>query len=452
MPLKSVQLTLPTGTEPSPQLVNYCLERYQNERDRYKILKRYYDNDNDILYRWFADPSLPNNRMAHAFAAYISSIATGYFMGVGVKLGFSEDVDEAYKEAITAVLDSNYVDSSNFESAKEMSVCGVAYELLYINSEGEICIKSLPAQSVIPVYSSGVEKFLEMAIIFSEENCIDGKSLYFADVYTKLEIVSYQKTSGGWHEIDRKSHIFGSVPVIIRRNNSDRKGDFENVISQIDAYDRAQSDTMNDLDFFTDAYLTVTGADEIVNEEPGEAGEVVQKPGKVMRHNRVLYMPEGGKADFLVKNINDTATENFKTRTYKDIFFLSQVPNLTDESFSGNLSGVAQKYKLLGLDGLADEKSKYWKSAERKRLKLITNVLNIRHGTSWDSSKITVTFDRSQIANTLEISQIMASLRGILSDETVVGLWPGVKDSSAELERRMNEETEARKRENGGIY
>ena len=162
-----------------------------------------------------------------------------------------------------------------------------------------------------------------------------------------------------------------------------------------------------------------------------------------MKQRRTLYFPEGGKASFLTKNINDTATENFKNRVYKDIFFLSMVPNLTDENFSGNLSGVAQKYKLFGLEALTDEKEKYWKSAERKKLKFITQYINTIKSTNYDWRTINVSFDRSQIANLLEISEIMNNLRDILSKETIVGMFPEVDSVSDELERIKTEQEQS---------
>lgn len=121
------------------------------------------------------------------------------------------------------------------------------------------------------------------------------------------------------------------------------------------------------------------------------------------------------------------------------------VPNLTDENFSGNLTGVAQKYKLFGLEALTDEKEKYWKSAERKKLKFITQYINIRHNTDYDWKTIDISFDRSQIANLLEISEIMNNLRDLLSQETIVGMYPEVESVSDELERIKKEKEEAEK-------
>lgn len=434
---KPVMITLPEDTPPSSKLIQYCVNAYAEDFGRMAALRKYYLNENDILDRWFDDATLPNNKIAHCFPKYISNIATAYFMGKGVKY---ETDDSNYKERLDEILEGNYTDSHNFEEAKEMSIAGVSYELLYIDTDGNLKTTFLKAFEVIPVFAGQTGRFLSMAIRIYAENDLDGNASSYADVYTKTEIITYHGMAGGWQETKRRVHLFEDVPIIIRRNNSERKSDFEDVITLVDAYDRSQSDTMNDMDYFTDAYLMLSGAEDIVTEESKDDGSMIQNSTKCMKQGRMLIFPDGnGKAEWLIKAINDTATENFKSRIYKDIFFLSQVPNLTDENFSGNLTGVAQKYKLFGIEGLCTEKEKYWKSAERKKLKLITQYINTRYLKAFDWRTIKVSFDRSQIANTLEISEIMNNLRDILPQKTIIGMWPDVEDAQAELDQLQEE-------------
>lgn len=442
--IKPITIELPNDTPVNSLLIEYCLKAYEKELKRFETLTRYYLSGNDIKNRVLVDDSLPNNKLAHSFPKYISNIATAYFMGRGVKY---ETEDKGYKDIVDEILSDNYSDSRNFEEAKEMSINGVSYELLYINEEGKFKTQYFKSNEIIPVYASSIGKFLIMALRLYSENRIDGSYTQYVEVYTNKEIITFSQNKEAWQEIARKNHLMSDVPIIIRRNNEDRKGDFEDVKSLIDAYDKAQSDTMNDLDYFTDAYLTIFGVDDIVEEEEANDGTVRQKQTKGMKQRRTLYFPEGGDAKFLIKDINDTATENFKTRIYKDIFFLSQVPNLTDETFSGNLSGVAIKYKLFGIEELSAEKEKYWKSAERKKLKLMTEYINTLQGTKYDWRTIKLSFDRSQIANLFEISQMMNNLRDILSQKTIIELFPEVENAQEELDNFNEERAKA---ENNG--
>jgi len=427
-------IALPADTPINSDFINYCITAFNGNFNRFKMLDKYFKNENDINDRIMADDSLPNNKLSHCFAKYISTLSTAYFMGNGVKY----DADKAYLQEIETILEDNYFDTQNYEEAKEMSKKGISYELIYLNKDGQLRTKFLKADFVIPIFSSSIESFLSFVLRFYNINKINGVTEYYVDIYTKAEIITFKNVENStWIEVpeNRKLHLFDDVPIIIRRNNDEIKGDYEDVKTLIDAYDRAQSDTLNDLDYFTDAYLVLKGVEEIV-EEDESTGTLAQRKTKCMKQRRTLSFPDGtGSAEFLVKEINDTATENFKNRVYKDIFFLSMVPNLTDENFSGNLTGVAQKYKLFGLEALTDEKEKYWKSAERKKLKLITKFINTLKSTNYDWRTIDISFDRSQIANLLEISEIMNNLRDLLSNETLVGMYPEVQNVSEELER-----------------
>ena len=67
-----------------------------------------------------------------------------------------------------------------------------------------------------------------------------------------------------------------------------------------------------------------------------------------MKENRVIILDEDGEADWLIKSENDTVSENLKNRYKNDIHKFAKVPDLSDEAFSSNASGVAIKYKLFG--------------------------------------------------------------------------------------------------------
>ena len=80
-------------------------------------------------------------------------------------------------------------------------------------------------------------------------------------------------------------HYFGLVPVVEYKNNEQCLGDYEQVISLIDAYDKLESDSLNDFEQFTDAYLILKG---VAADEEELAS---------MRQNRVLLMDEDSSAE-----------------------------------------------------------------------------------------------------------------------------------------------------------
>jgi SPP1 family phage portal protein len=414
--------------------------------DRYlpRLLKleQYYQVENEILKR--ALPSeKPNNKIAHGFAKYISNMATGYFMGEGIRYDVE---DSKFKDALDEVLDNNYTKDINFEIAKEMSKKGIAYELLYFNEKSEIKSKKFGAEDFIPVYSTSVGEFLEFAIrLWQEYDLISEQTTSYAEVYTKKEILLFKKDKEKFIEVEeeRRGHNFSDVPVIVYWNNAERKGDYEDVITLIDAYDKSQSDTANDFEYFTDAYLVVVGAGGGLVTSEGEEDET--KAVQTLKQERILFLDEHGQAQWLIKDVNDTAVENFKNRVYNDIFFLSQVPALTDESFASNLSGVAIKYKLIGLEQLAVIKENKFSAAQKKKIKLITSALNVKLNANFDADQVEFIFNRNMIQNDKEAAEIVGTLAGLVSRETLFGLLPFVDDPDEELGRVRKEQEEEEK-------
>lgn len=182
--------------------------------------------------------------------------------------------------------------------------------------------------------------------------------------------------------------------------------------------------------------------DGLTGEEESDDGE---KAARNLRKNRLLFLDEHGQAQWLTKNVNDTANENYKDRLYKDIFFLSQVPALTDESFSGNLSGIAIKYKMTGLEELAIMKENRMRSAQTKMLKIITQFLNTKMNKNWDPDMIEQKYDRNFVDNISDIIADVRNIDGIVSKETQLGMMPHsvVPDITTELERQQKEAMEA---------
>ena len=74
---------------------------------------------------------------------------------------------------------------------------------------------------------------------------------------------------------------------------------------------------------------------------------------------RILSLAEGGRAEFVVKNLNHEALAQLESNLRRSILELSMTPDLSDERVAGNASGVAMQYKLWGIEQvrLAKERS-----------------------------------------------------------------------------------------------
>ena len=400
----------------------------------YETLERYYKVKNDTIKNRQMKNKKPNNKIAHGFARYITNMATSYFAGKEIEYIF-EDGNEDYKETMEDFISDTY--NHDYEISKAASKKGMAFELIYLNEFGLIKTKKYEANEVIPIFSNTVGEYLNACIRLYETRDIEDKLVYdYADVYEKKDIYKYRRKDklANYELYEIEPHFMGDVPFIVYMNNEEGTGDYESVITLIDAYDKAASNTANDMDYFTDAYLVVTGAGGGFTDDTGED---VQESDveKTLRDSRIIYLEEKGDAKFLIKESDSSNNEAYKNRIFKDIFFISQVPAMTDESFAGDLSGIAIKYKLIGLEQLAIMKENRFRLAKLKKLKLITDFINWKKSSNFDVKVIKQKYTRNFTENITEIIENATKLSGVISKESQIQMLPAsvVSDAKEEI-------------------
>ncbi|MBV4423227.1 phage portal protein [Clostridium tyrobutyricum] len=395
---------------------------------RYKKLKRYYKLHHDIEERTMEDASKPNNKMIHDYPGYIVNMATGYFLGKPVAYS-SKSNNNNYLNTLQKIFDYNDESDENAEIEKTCSIQGEAFEIMFQDENANTRFVQVPNEQIIIVYDTTLDPKLKVAIRYYDVIDQDNNTTTKVEVYTKDKISYYTLQAGLTYVLDGEiEHYFGEVPVIHYINNAEQIGDFERVITLIDAYDKQQSNTQNDFDYFTDAYLLLVNLSETDDEDV-----------KDMKNNRIIKVEDGGDARWLIKEINDTALENYKNRLNKDIHKFSNIPDLSDEAFAGDLSGVAIRFKLFCLEQIASMKERKFKKALQRRIELITNILNIKGG-NYDYTDIDMSFTRNIPANTTELVNMVTQLKGTLSEQTLIAQIPFVVDPQAELEKVKKEQ------------
>ena len=384
---------------------------------RYLTLQEYYEGKHGIISREMASDASPNNILINNFPGYISSVNTGYFMGKPVSYEAEEEAKEL-KEDIQNILNNNDEQAENATLAKIVSIKGKAYELLWMDEESKPRFSAVNPENMILVYDNKIIPSPLYAIRYRKTD----KHTY-AELYTKDSIYQFEGEDENLIQIGESNHPFLEVPVIEFLNNDEGIGDFEKVLSLVDAYDKSQSDSANDFEYFADAYL------KIKNMSATKGSDISE-----MKKNRVILLDEDGDADWMTKTIQDAAMENYKDRLQTDIHRFSMTPNLTDEAFAGNLSGVALEFKLWGLEQCAAQKERKFKKALQRRIRLLCNFLGL-HDKNYDWRSVTITFTRNipkQLADTIDA---VTKLNGILSRETLLSLLPFVEDTQREMDK-----------------
>ena len=194
-----------------------------------------------------------------------------------------------------------------------------------------------------------------------------------------------------------------------------------------------QSLSLDDLMDFTDAFLVLRGM-----------GGTDEEDVKNLRKNKVILIDDtNGSADWLIKNLNDTYIENLKTRLQTDIHKFSNIPDMSDANFSGNTTGVAIKYKLIGLEQIRSRKEREFKKALQRRIELISGILKTKNLNAIDFRDVEITFTANIPANLQEQAQIVKDLEGVVSQKKLLSLLPFIEDPVAEIEELQKERDEA---------
>lgn len=391
---------------------------------RFLRLQNYYESSSDILERTFNDTTKPNNKIVHNFAKYIVDIIQGYFLGKGITYT-SENKD--LLEAVKEIFANNTEDVHTAELAKQIAIKGRCYELVYIDELGEIGFGKVNAENVCPIYDKTIKMRLIGAIRSWKE-----KDTEYIEIYDSETLTKVTKKGSTITREQPINHNFSQLSIIEYKNNAEGTSDFEPVLTLIDSYDKSRSNTQNDFDYFTDAYLVLSGADISLEADSDEI--------KTMKQNRLIVLPENSTANFLIKNINDVATENNNDRLRRDIHKFSFTPDLTDNMYSGSISGIALQFQLFGLEQITANKEQRMRLGLYKRLELIVKYINLIYGTNYDYKEIDITFTRNIPINKLEQMETAVKALTVMSKKTVLKMYTDVLDVEQELENIEEEQ------------
>lgn len=421
-------------------ILQQLLLNAKSQQNRYDALIDYYTGYHDILDRTFSDSSKPNNKCVNNFASYIIDVRAGYFTGLPITYNSDNDL---YLRDIQSITNKNNDGDTTNELDKLTNIHGHAFELFWIDEDGEIRYKYIPASEMIAVYSSDISETMIYAIRHYKVEDIMTTGVYseYVEVYSPTSVTEYKfeyeydADNYTLEPVAQYPHVFGKVPVIEYLNNAERTSSIEDVITLIDAYNVAQSDSVNEVQYFNDAYLVLKNLDATDDSDVAD-----------MKNNRIMKVQGDGDAKWLTKQIQDAYIEHLKQRISDDVHKFSKTPNLVSDEFVSNLSGTAIRYKVWGLEQDTASKERKWRKSLKQRIEFLTDYLNVK-GKNYDHTELTITFNRNMPQNTTELGQLVSQLAGTVSKETLLGQIPFVEDVKRELTLIKQEEQEAQEQQ-----
>lgn len=343
----------------SDALLNKIIDKHAaNRMYNWNLHKRYevLDGEVPIFQRIprFDEENPVNNKVNNDFFGEIVDFKTGYFAGKPAVYSYADTVEskedtggeEARDEASKALSDfvaRNNMYDVDMDITKFAAIAGYAGRMFYHDTDGNERCMALPSYETIVLSETSIME-PKYGIRYYKTLGLGGEEIWKAEFDDGKTIRFYEGCAGGLTEKPEKAipNLFGFCAIQGIPNNSEMLGDVEKVMELIDAYDRTVSDENNEIDSFANAYMAFENID--MSDEEIRRGQ---------RTGAFQYFSNGnqpGSIHFITKDINDAFVEHHLERLEENIYRFSKTPNMADENFSQNASGVAMKFKLTGLE------------------------------------------------------------------------------------------------------
>lgn len=389
--------------------------------------KNYYDGIQEILKKTYSDESKPCNKTVINYCKNITDSYNGYLATPG-HISYSSDSD------ITDIMDIlryNDFESQDSQLIHTALVHGVSHELMFIDSDAKTRFKLIDPLTCFGIYDNSLTADLLYFVRFYKMNDWDDKDQDYAlDVYNDKSVKHYIMKGFESFPVfqSEEPHYFGQCPanILVMPNE---ESIFDCIMSEQDSINELLSAEIDDYAAFCDAYLVI------------EDAELDDETVKTMKSNRVLQLPVGAKAYWLTKTANDAQVENILKRLHDSIYRTSACVDFSSDSFTGGVSsGIAIQFKLSGMETRAGLIEAEAKKALQRRIEILCGVASLKLGEEVFRD-IKIAFKRNVPADMTQVSQMINSFRGLVSDETLLGQVDFVTDVQKELER-VNEQKE----------
>ena len=364
----------------------------------------------------------PNNRLRAPFPRYITEVHTGYFLGISPTLAYSDAAAGAHYAALSRTLSLPHL---YFDIGRDMSICGVGFALVWAERSGVRVCRCDPCDCFAIRSSEAGSPLLATVRLFAGEG-----SLTRGVLYTPELLVPFTWNGSGVTMDAAEKNLLGVIPLMPFYNNCQGCGDFEMVTGLVDAYNVLLSGAMDDMQSVANAFLALYGMQG-----------TTQKDIEQANRTRILALSEGGRAEFVVKNLNHEALGQLEINLRRSILQLSMTPDLCDEHFAGNSSGVALQYKLWGIEQVRAAKERTFTDGMGTLLAALTAGERLL-GCGVDLRGGEMTFYKNLPQDYAALVSTLLSLSPLLSKRTILENLPWVADVQEELRRKAEETDE----------
>lgn len=380
-----------------------ALGTHELNRSEIDYLWNYYRGKQPILHRTKEVRPEICNKIVENRANEIVSFKVGYLCGEPIQY-VGRNGEEATAKAITALNELMFAEdkaTKDQEIVEWQMICGTAYRLVLPDEKNEedeapFELHTLDPRDTFVVYSSEIGNKPLMGVKYYKD---DEEVLRFS-VYTENR---YYLIEGDILK-EEKAHALDMIPIFEYPANNARLGSFEIVLPLLDAINGVESNRMDGIEQFIQAFWKFIGCniDKDKYKEFLEEGAILVPPND-----------NGGNidVDLVVKELNQGQTQTLKDDLYNAILTICGIPNRNGGSSTSD-TGAA----VLLRDGwsLAEARAKdsehMFKKSEKKMLKLVLRICRDLGDINLRLKDIDMKFTRRNYEAIQSKSQVLVSM------------------------------------------
>lgn len=425
--------------------LNKALGYHEVNVSAINYLDRYYRGDQPILNREKKVRPEINNKIVENHALEIVDSKVADLFGEPIQYVLSDNEDEAKARAIELL--NKYMKSEDkaaldIERARWASIAGTSY--FFVGEENRMpkifdeapyyITCENPTKTFVVYYADDKTPAFSCQI----RRDING-NIY--NVYTPSKFYLIQNSE----IIDIADNGNDMIPVIEYPNNERRLSDIEITISITDAINGMQSDRMNAVEQFVQAFILFKNCkiDKETFEALAFAGALSIKDtadGKV------------ADAKLMTSELSQTGTQVSKDDLYNSLLVIQGMPSRNEASGSTTGQAEALRNGYYAEEKRAELRIPIFQKSERMLLRVVLNKLRIKkQGFSLLISDIDIRPVRSKLENMLVKAEVLQILHNIGVDDSValktVNLFSDVQDVIGKSSERMNDEFYAKIKE-----
>lgn len=423
-----------------------ALKDHRFNKSAITYLDNYYRGDQPILYRTKKIRADINNKVVenHAYEAVESKVADLYGEPIQYALKVIDESESEEKGRQLRLLNS-YMESENkaevdVEKGRWASICGTSY--LFVGDDlqnNDLDEAPFRLEVLSPIDTFVVYFDIDKSPAYSVQIRKNSKGEKFYHIYTNSQYIVVKDGK----VVDYGANGNRMIPIIEYPNNARRLSDIELTIFLTDELNKMQSDRMNGIEQFIQAFILFKNAE--INKD--EFLQLVVSGAIAISDTR-----DGRQADakILESQLDQNGTQISKDDVYQNFLIVQGKPGRSESSGGNTGQAVVLMNGYYDEDKRAELRVPTFKKSEREMLKVVLRKLKTYRETreifTLRISEIDIKPKRSKLENMMVKAQVLQILHQIGVDDEIalktVNMFSDVQDTYAKSREAMQKQFE----------